>query len=114
MGRSPSDQHSPAFASLPVDTLVVPAPPVSFPKPIDGSHVLAKASEDCWEYVIGLKSGLIVHCTDVELRGDWLLINGIQRAELANGSEPLVGRFFWGRGLETRTSEVAWCADCDS
>ena len=86
----------------------------SFPEPIDGSHVLAKASVDCWEYAVGLKSGLVVHCYQVEVRGDWLTLKGIQRVELSNGKEPLLSRFYFGRGMECRISEVAWAADFDS
>jgi hypothetical protein len=86
----------------------------SFPEPIDGSHVLAKAAGDYWEYAIGLKSGLIVHCSHVKLQGDWIVLQGIQRVENAAGQSPLLGNFWWGRGMEVRISEIAFAADCDS
>ena len=85
-----------------------------WPAPIDGSHVLAKASCDYWEYFVGLKSGLIVRCSEVAHRGDWLTLKGIQRVELANGETPMLGEMYVGRGMEVRVSEVAWCVDQDS
>ena len=84
------------------------------PSTIDGSHVLGKAAGDQWDYAIGLKSGLIVHCSDVEISGNWLRVNGITRVENVIGQMPIAGNFFWGRGMEVRISEVAWAADCDS
>jgi hypothetical protein len=88
--------------------------PETWPEPVDGSHVLAKAVSDSWTYAIGLKSGLLVHCSEVQVRGDWLMLKSIERVELPNGQEPLLSRFSWGRGMEVRISEVAFAADFDS
>jgi hypothetical protein len=81
---------------------------------IDGSAVLAKASVDQWEYLVGLRTGLIVHCAELSHRDGWILLRGVQDVLLTNGRKLLPGEFVYGRGIEVRVSEVAWVADCDS
>ncbi|HUE70997.1 MAG TPA: hypothetical protein VMP01_08920 [Pirellulaceae bacterium] len=86
------------------------------PKAIEklaGSWVLGKAASDFWSYAIGLKTGQTIACSEITVDGEWITIRGITRVE-AHGRRVLDGEFHWGRGLQVRIDQVAWCADCES
>lgn len=68
-----------------------------------GPH-LAKALCDPFDYAIGLKSGEVIRCSEVNMHGEWVVLNQVN-------SEETSLKYPCPRGLQVHMSAVAWIAD---
>lgn len=85
------------------------------PSKTDGSVFLAKATEDCWRYLVQLRNGTIIKFEFAELRGDFIHLNHAEIVEIIGpGFEQAKDGFYFGRGVEVRVSDIVLVADCDS
>lgn len=80
----------------------------------DGSSILAKASDDCWHYLIVTAAGLEIQCRNVESRGLFVKCDQVLSIKYRNGDVPGDGDLYFGRGVEVRLSEIVLLVDQDS
>lgn len=73
-----------------------------------GPHI-CKAIRDPFDYVVGLRSGAVIHFTgeDVKIVGEWIVIKGVEEETSKSKLFP----FPCPRGVQIRLSEIAWFAD---
>ena len=77
-----------------------------------GSVFLAKATNDCWRYLVQLRNGTIIKFEFAELRGDFIRLADVEIFGV--GFEQAKDEFYFSRGVEVRLSDIALVADCDS
>ena len=88
-----------------------PALPLASPADFAGFHSLAKASEDTWDYAIGLPGGIVVLCGSVKRRGDIIELCDVRKVVTSDGADVLQYDFLWNRGLEVKLTAIVWAAD---
>ncbi len=84
------------------------------PEELDGSHVISKATTDCWTYLVVLRNGLSIICSEMTKRGKFLHLDGIEKVSWPNGRELAEGEIFYGRGIEVRLAHISMVVDQDS
>ena len=80
------------------------------PSPLPES--LLKASQDHFQYTLGLSDGTVVSFTDALITGDYahLVLDRYSNADpvtLGGGRHALP----FGRGIDVRISDIVWCCD---
>ena len=77
-------------------------------------HPIRRATEDTWYFYAGMSSGLVVHFTHAEIRGEWVCLSEPTVIAPRINYPSDVAPMFLGRGMWVRMSSIEWCVDQDS
>jgi hypothetical protein len=70
---------------------------------------LIKACGDPFDYVLGLRNGIVIRFTEATVRGDWVNLkvenHSIRNPDLTESA------FTFDRHIDVRIADIVWCAD---